>query len=529
MQQTQLGNRLTKTGGTPDAPPPAKPALSLKGLGLRLLGLAIIDAVAVWFALTLLANNNTIAAVALLVVTALVNWVFLSERLYPLRWITPGVLLLILMVLYPLVFTVYVSLTNYGDGNRLSREQVVSQLTTQVYQPPNAATYTWTAYRNPQNQLQLLLQNKAQGQSFVGDASGLKPYNGAGEPPATLGDYQKLTQFQAASLESQLNALKLKRDNLNIEVTSSSTAREVLSRYSYDQGSGKLTDRESNLVYTPVEGVFTAPDGKELLPGFTSVVGTDNYTRIFSDSDITGPFLRVFIWTLLFAFFSVFLSFAVGLGLAFVLNDKELPFRAVFRSIIIIPYTIPAFISALVWAGLFNIDGPIGLVSKSIFGSDFSWFADPNAAKAAIIFVNVWLGFPYMMLICLGALQSIPTDMYEAASIDGASPIQKFWNLTLPLLLVSVAPLLIGSFAFNFNNFTIIELLTRGNPPDPTTATPAGQTDILISYTYRLAFASGKGSDLGLASTISLIIFLIVAVITIINFRFTKRLEGVLN
>jgi ABC-type sugar transport system permease subunit len=115
--------------------------------------------------------------------------------------------------------------------------------------------------------------------------------------------------------------------------------------------------------------------------------------------------------------------------------------------------------------------------------------------------------------------------MYEAADIDGAPPGLQFRSLTLPLLLVSVAPLLIGSFSFNFNNFTLIDLYAQGGPPIVGAATPAGQTDILISYTYRLAFGGGQGADYGLASAIALFIFTIVALITIFNFRYTRQLE----
>jgi maltose/maltodextrin transport system permease protein len=256
------------------------------------------------------------------------------------------------------------------------------------------------------------------------------------------------------------------------------------------------------------------------------VVGIENYTKAFTDPSITGPFIGVFIWTFIFAALTVFLTFWVGLLMALVLNDAQLPLRTMWRVILFIPYTIPGFITALIWAGLFSIGGPVGISSKSLFGEGFSWFADPNAAKTMLLFINLWLGYPYMMLICLGALQSIPTDMYEAATIDGASQFQKFWGLTLPLLLVSVGPLLIGSFAFNFNNFTIVQLVTAGGPANPTTTTPAGQTDILISYTYRLAFTSG---DLAFAAAISLFIFAIIATITAFSFRFTKQLEEVLT
>jgi ABC-type sugar transport system permease subunit len=132
-----------------------------------------------------------------------------------------------------------------------------------------------------------------------------------------------------------------------------------------------------------------------------------------------------------------------------------------------------------------------------------------------------------MFLITTGALQAIPRDIYEAAIVDGASGIYQFWRITLPLLLISVGPLLVGSFAFNFNNFTIIDLYNRGGPPMSGTPTPAGHTDILISYTYRLAFAGGRGADYGLAAAIAILIFIIVAAITLFNFRYTGMLEEV--
>ena len=132
-----------------------------------------------------------------------------------------------------------------------------------------------------------------------------------------------------------------------------------------------------------------------------------------------------------------------------------------------------------------------------------------------------------MFLITTGALQGIPNDIYEAAKVDGAAGLYRFWRITLPLLLVAVGPLLIGSFAFNFNNFTIIDLYNRGGPPIPNTPAPAGYTDILISYTYRLAFGGGRGADYGLAAAVAVIIFIIVGAITIANFRFTGMLEEV--
>jgi ABC-type sugar transport system permease subunit len=132
-----------------------------------------------------------------------------------------------------------------------------------------------------------------------------------------------------------------------------------------------------------------------------------------------------------------------------------------------------------------------------------------------------------MFLICTGALQSIPSDIYEAAEVDGASGWQRFMNITLPLLLVAVGPLLIGSFAFNFNNFTIIDIYNEGGPPIPNSPTPAGHTDILITYIFRLAFGGGRGVDYGYASAITIVIFIILAIIVGIQFRSTRVWEEV--
>ena len=166
-----------------------------------------------------------------------------------------------------------------------------------------------------------------------------------------------------------------------------------------------------------------------------------------------------------------------------------------------------------------------GFVNQVLFGgADIPWLTNEWLAKFSIIFVNLWLGFPYMFLVCTGALQSIPTEIQEAATVDGARPWQVFRLIKLPLLLVSVAPLLISSFAFNFNNFNLIYMLTGGGPRDVTAGVNVGATDILISMVYKVAFV-GASRDYGLASAFSIIIFLLVALVSIISFKQTKALE----
>jgi ABC-type sugar transport system permease subunit len=171
--------------------------------------------------------------------------------------------------------------------------------------------------------------------------------------------------------------------------------------------------------------------------------------------------------------------------------------------------------------------GIVNRVIESVIGISPDWFNVPALARIAVLIVNTWLGYPYWMLVTSGALQSIPSDIYEAAEVDGATGFQRFWRITLPLLLVSVGPLMIASFIFNFNNFNLIYAFINGGPPIPTATTTAGYTDIIISYVYNLAFASGRGVQYGYASAISVVLFFLIAIMSLIQFRFTNMWEEV--
>lgn len=520
-------------GGVPRAGAPPL----LARLGLTLIALALIDAIALSFAHTLAGDGATSAAIVLLMLTALVNAVFLFDRLYPLRWLTPGLLLMLLLVVYPALYTFYIAFTNYSDGHLLTKEQVIAQLEQQFFTPPGSPSFAWRAYRSPDGHYLLWLTDQ-QGNRFIGSArDGLVPVQPDDQRfgpldtdglPRTIGEYVKLDRIQVVQYLSELQNLTIQANEGTIRIASLDAAPLARRKYSYDPSGDILIDQEIGTVYRPVQGTFTAPDGTTLSPGFATVVGAHNFVRAFTDPDIRAPFLRVFAWTFAFAGLSVLSTFSVGLGLALVLNDQRLPLKGIFRALAIIPYTIPGFISILVWVGLMNpYYGPVNLTIQQLTGVSPQWFSDPTLAKIAILLVNTWLGYPYMLLVSLGALQSIPADLYEAAEIDGGSRFQQFRYITLPLLLVAVGPLLIGSFAYNFNNFTVVDLVTEGGPPMPGTFTPAGHTDILISYTYRLAFAGGRGSDYGFAAAISVLIFFIVMTITALNFRFTRALEEV--
>ncbi len=272
-------------------------------------------------------------------------------------------------------------------------------------------------------------------------------------------------------------------------------------------------------------------EGEEIfLLGFIDYVGSKNFLRIVKDPKVSGPFLQIFVWTFIWALLSVVLSLAVGLPFALVLNDKSLKARNIYRTLLIIPWAIPVFISALVWRnGLLNES--YGLINKfllPLFGlNPVRWMNDAFWARVGVLLVNIWLTFPYMMTISLGALQGIPPELYEVAMIDGAGKFKRFTAITLPFIMAVIAPLLVSSFAFSFNNFTIIYLITAGGPPIPGSTTPTGYTDILISYVYKLAFEAGRGQDFGFASAISIMIFFLVGGISFLNFKFSGAFEEV--
>lgn len=267
-------------------------------------------------------------------------------------------------------------------------------------------------------------------------------------------------------------------------------------------------------------------EDKKIEPGYMVTIGVRNFTKIFTTRNITSPFLRVFIWTVLWSLFSVLTSFAAGLALALVLNAGDLKGRYFYRTLFILPYAIPSFVTILMWGGFLNED--FGIINLAT-GFTIPWLSDPNGIlpKISCVIVNLWLSFPYQMIISLGALQSIDASMYEAADVDGATKPQQFWRITLPLLLATLGPMLVGSFAFAFNNFGGIYLLTGGGPVMDPGVLP-GQTDILISYTYKLAFGSNE-TDYGLASAIGIIVFFIIGTITFLQFKYTGAFKEVDN
>jgi len=501
---------------------------SIAGWIVRLTALAIIDAFAIWLIYLMVDDGVWQLAIVLAIVTIAINVIFLRPQFYPLRWVSPGLALMIIFVAYPIFFTIYISFTNYGDGHLLTKQQTIEQFENQVYLPEDAEIYNYVAYKDAEGNYMLWLTPRSDGQAIT-VTPGSEPTPREGEPPDTLDGYSRIPQNRIFGELTALSALRFGTEDDSFQVSQQQfgVAAKFEPLYVYDSQTDTLTNQQSGIAYSPVNGTWTAADGMTMQPGFMVTIGSHNYTRLFTDPALRQPFLAVFIWTVAFALLTVIITFALGTFLAIVFDVPEMPFRRVLRSLLLIPYAIPAFVSVPVWVGLLNPE--FGIVSQSIKavtgGWAPAWFADPFWARVGILLIQLWLGMPYMFIIVTGALQSLPTDVYEAADLDGANPWHKFQSITLPLLLITVGPLLMASFAYNFNNFTVIQLYNNGGPPMIGTASPVGHTDILATYTYRIAFASGRGADQGYAAAITVIIFLILVVITFFQFRYTNMLE----
>lgn len=505
---------------------------------LRSLIVLVVDVGAGWLALKLWNNGVPYLAIVIAAVAFLWTWVLLRKEAYPIRWMVIGLTMMILFAIYPIFFTIYVAFTNFGDGHLLAKEQAITQLENETYLPEGRAAFTWTAFRSEEGEFALWLQQEgspgllaksdevitapAAGEAGVGefDENGI---------PVTLEGYDRLNNLTVLRYMNELGTLRFGAEDRIVQITTTTAASQREQLYVYDAAQDVLVNQETGEIFDPIDGTFTGrTSGQALIPGFQTTVGFSNFQRFFTSPALRGPLVRIITWNFAFAFLSVVLTFALGLTIAYLFNDPEFPGKKIIQSFLLIPYTIPSLITILIWRGLMNPDvGVINRTLSDLIGFSPPWFNDQWWAKAAILIVNLWLGYPYFMLICSGALQAIPQDIYAAAEVDGANGWQRFRLITLPLLLVAVGPLLVASFTFNFNNFNLIYLFINGGPPIAGTISRAGHTDILISYVYNLAFAGGRGADYGLASAITIVIFIIVAAITLAQFRWTQMWEEV--
>jgi arabinogalactan oligomer/maltooligosaccharide transport system permease protein len=255
-------------------------------------------------------------------------------------------------------------------------------------------------------------------------------------------------------------------------------------------------------------------------------VGFDNFTKLFRVPIWSNTFFSVFLWTVIWAACSTFSTYFMGMLQAILLNSKYVKCKAIYRSIMILPWAVPQMISLLVFKNLLNGQfGPLGqlLINLGLTDQRIPFLTDPFLAKITVILVNLWMGFPMFMIMIQGILSNIDKGLYEAAEIDGAGSYQIFKKITLPLVLKATGPLLVMNYACNFNGFGAIFFLTEGGPVNPNYQL-AGDTDILISWIYKLTL---NHQMYDMAAVMCIILFLMIAAVSFWNFRRSNAFKEV--
>ena len=266
--------------------------------------------------------------------------------------------------------------------------------------------------------------------------------------------------------------------------------------------------------YPVIYGIWLSfTDADQTRLGEQAFIGLSNFWEVITASG----FIRVTIFTIIWTVVNVTAHIGIGLFLALVLQRANIKGKTAYRTILLLPWAIPSYISVLVWRGMFQPDGLI----NDLIGTDINFLSDPTGAQIIVILVNIWLGVPFMMMSISGALQALPRDMYEAAEVDGVTGWNAFRHLTLPNLKSALVPLSLLGFIWTFNMFNVIYLMTDGGPNlyfgEP------GQTDILITYVYDVAFRDGA---YGVAAAWSVIIFLMLTAFSWTYMKQTNATEA---
>jgi len=497
---------------------------------LKVVVISLISALLLMLTQSAFAQHEYVIAGFLAITVLAVALTYLTKISIPLKFFIPGILLLIAFVIGPILYTVTMSGFNYKTGNIISKQEAITQIQARAIEAAPSGLSFDIKLGKLSGAEAILVSDIANVKYFISTVNERIPLKAS---DVTLNEYGvaiTAPNFTALT-DKELATADTSYSNVHFKFEGS----DFIALEGFDAG---IVSQQA-LEYIPAKDEFrnllngsiyhdngrgnyslTADKTAILEPGWRAPIWFENYTKILTDPRVRAPLVRVFIWTVVFALLTVLTTFALGLLLALALN-KPIHGRRIYRSILVLPYAMPSVMSILIWGGMFNTE--FGAIN-TLFGTHVAWFSDPNFARFAVILVNLWLGFPYFYLISSGSLQAIPSELLEAAAIDGANPRQIFRKITLPLLLQILSPLLIASFAFNFNNFNLIYLLTGGGPRNELDGQIAGATDILISYTYKIAFGAGT-QDLGLASAISLIIFVLVASISLYGLRKSKVLE----
>ncbi|MBA3072497.1 MAG: ABC transporter permease subunit [Anaerolineae bacterium] len=507
-------------------------------LSTYLLNLIVAGAVLagmLWLITKLVIDGLYPMASILSAIAVFIAMVYLRRKFTAWRWVAVGIAIALLFTIYPILYTFNISFSNMGSGHLMTKQQAINRIEQLQFIPEHSVKYQWTAFKADDGTFalwlisadgrMLLAEQGKDEKEVVAGLDGVGELDGDGIP-LTIEGYQRVTRKESIAILTELSNIEFGLAPTTYRVKSLKEALESAPLYKYDAEQDAVINQQTGEIFKPIEGTFTAESGEEIIPGFTVSIGLKHYKYFLGTDGFRKPLGDILLWNISFTFFSVFLSFAIGLVASIMFEG--LPGKRIIRSLLIIPWPIPVLVSVLIWRNMLHPDmGFVAPILEAIFGSSPNWFTNTFWTRFGIILVNTWLSYPYFYVITAGALRAIPEEIYSAAIVDGANPWQKFRFITLPLLMRILTPLIVASLTFNFNNFNVIYIFNYGLPAMADTIVPMGTSDILVSFIYRLAFVSSNVADFGLAGAITVLLFLLIAVMVILQIRVGKMFKEV--
>jgi len=484
------------------------------------------------YGVTLMYSQDEVAfALLLLVLATFGSWLLISKKHDNLRLAFPCLTLIATFTILPLIYTTNIAFTNYSADHRLSYERARAELLTQSWHP-DGEHYKFKLFREgPGLRLMLIDNTSSEEHLLTGPIIVRDDTNAQQTVPASISIHRPVgAELPPDDINKNstvlANLVILLPDGTELSMINPNSFATKARLYQADEDrpypdpSLALTDKRTGEILDAdmAAGYFTRKHSTEpVAPGFITYIGWDNFRRIFTEPTIHNPLLKNCVWSVTFAAISVALTLTIGLLLAVLLQWPPLRGNNIYRCLLILPYAIPVFVAALMFRGLFGQNS--GEINP-LFGSESLWFTNALLAKIMVIMVNTWLGYPYIMILCTGLLTDIADDLYEASALDGASPLQNLMYITIPIIIKPLAPALIASFAFNFNNLLLIAMLTDGAPHIPDS--PVGATDVVAGFAYQTAFVS---QDYGLAAAVAALTFLLMSAVAQAYLLATKRLQ----
>ena len=428
---------------------------------LKIIILAVVTAILSLLAQSAVASGEIAIGVFLVISIFALNFTYFTKISIPLKFFVPGILFFIAFVIAPILFTVLMSTYNYQTGNYIAKDAAIEQVLIRGVEPDaNQTTFDLVSGKASNGSDAVLVSDIANQKFFLSTQDEIT-FLDAGQltineygVAVTAPGFTELSADELAKSDAYTKVRYKYQDDYYIVIEGQGVGAVFRQALAYDEKSDTMKNLQTGEIYVDNNrGNFVLEGSPEqmLTPGWRAPVWFENYTKLVTDSRVRTPLIKVFIWTVVFASLTVLSTFAFGLLLALALN-KKMRGRRIYRSVLILPYAMPSIMSILIWGGMFNTE--FGAINN-LLNTDIAWFSDANFSRAAVLLVNLWLGFPYFYLICSGSLQAIPSELLEAAAIDGASALQTFWHVTLKISFSTVMVAFVFSFVWHWND-TII-------------------------------------------------------------------------